>query len=627
VSRIPASSRYRHAFLLGAILVLGVALRLYAINAPPADHQSWRQTQTLMVARNFYRHGMNLFKPSVDWLTTTRTPERRPVGGTELCVVPYLTAGLYFLFGVQHWVGRIVPILFSLLGVVYFYRLARRFYSPTCALLGSLLLTLSPFFLFTGRAQMPESFAFAMTFAALFYYDRWAASSKNACYGRAIAFTALMLLAKPQMAVTAIPMFFLTVHRRGRRAFREGRLYLFAAATVLPSLVFYYYSYVILIPRSGVSFAQPVLSDLAFLAKPEYWTRMATSICAWNVGPIVSVLAAIGLFIPPFRAKVLFPVSWLAAGLALLVLAPGGNNFNSYYQMIFVPPALLLACRALSLGFARRRTRLPAALALIAVVPYSVYIASQLYSQSYISDYHCGRWLRDQAPEDALVVCSSDSPATLYFADRMGWISWWQNYGEWVPFNEEFIDTTGRLGASVLAVTDARFDNAYYAAYAGIRDRLYDSFLCYKGEDFTIFNMTRPADLALPADGRVAFGLRESRKYLRAYWGPDDADGKGVPCVSLGPGPVGQIRFVSPGKPAAITLDLASAAPDQQVDAYVNGKKLATATIAFAGRRGFFPIEHIPEADADGRYTITLETTRQDANRVSLILYGLEITP
>ncbi|NIA14573.1 MAG: hypothetical protein GWP08_10880 [Nitrospiraceae bacterium] len=101
--------------MLGTLLGLGVLLRLYHITAPPCDFLSWRDTQTLMVARNFYQESMNLFLPAVDWRTTDEVAARGLVGGTELMVVPYLTAILYHFFGIQFWVGRVVPIAFAVL--------------------------------------------------------------------------------------------------------------------------------------------------------------------------------------------------------------------------------------------------------------------------------------------------------------------------------------------------------------------------------------------------------------------------------------------------------------------------------------------------------------------------------
>ena len=84
----PPEKRLNEALVVGLILLSGLLLRLYELAAPPVDFLCWRDTQTLMVARNFYREGMNLFSPSVDWRTTTEFAVKGTVGGTELQVVP-----------------------------------------------------------------------------------------------------------------------------------------------------------------------------------------------------------------------------------------------------------------------------------------------------------------------------------------------------------------------------------------------------------------------------------------------------------------------------------------------------------------------------------------------------------
>ena len=259
---ITPTPRPRLPNVLLVIILLSSALpRLYHFTAPPVDHQSWRQTQTLMVARNFFLGEMRLFHPQVDWLSTTRTPEKRSLGGSELNVVPLLTAFLYSCFGVEHWVGRLVPLFFSMLGLVFYHRLARNLQGEGSALLATAFLAFSPYFIFMGRVQMPESFAFAMSFATLLFYRKWIEKPSAPLYWTAIFFALLTILGKPQMAVCAIPMLYLTVRRMGKRFVLDRRLYVFAICVILPYLFYAWHSFSVLMPRSGVSVAQAGLTD------------------------------------------------------------------------------------------------------------------------------------------------------------------------------------------------------------------------------------------------------------------------------------------------------------------------------------------------------------------------------
>ena len=452
---VSAKPAYRIMLLcspLALILLLGLALRLYHINYPPVDFLSWRDTQTLMVARNFYREGMNLFLPSVDWRTVREVTPRGTVGGAELQIVPYLTAALYFVFGMHVWVGRVVPIFFALAGAAYFYLLVRRFYGQTCAVLSALLLTVSPYFLYCGRVQMPESFVFAMSFAALYYYDKWLSSVRNESYWPAVLFSALTLLGKPQLGIIIFPMAFLTFHYLGLRALLRPRLYLFVVLAGASAIAFMWWSFEILRFRTGLSFAHAgLLGYRRFLTDPHYYFKIGQAVWLWAVTPPVCLLALLGLLTPKYRGRGYFVHAWTFGAIAFFFLIPGGNNDNGYYHLILAPPATILAARALEAALLHRGLRFVAPAILAGAMGYSLYVTSQLYIPRYTSAYDCGAWIRDNTAPDTLVITATGSPATLYFADRVGWTTWGDWFGTDANKTDEFINTLIGLGAKVLA--------------------------------------------------------------------------------------------------------------------------------------------------------------------------------
>ena len=628
-----------HRVMLGLILLLGLALRLYHINAPPVDFLAWRDTQTLMVARNFYRHGMNIFTPEVDWRTTTRPPVDGLVGGTELQVVPFLTAALYHVFGVAYWAGRVVPIAFALLGICFFHRLVRRFYGPTCAAIAALLLTVSPYYLYCGRCQMPETFVFAMSFATLLYFDKWLESRRSCHYWLAAACCLLMLLGKPHMIVMAIPMAFLSIRRFRKTTFSEPSLYCFAALVGAPVLLYMAYSYRAIIPRTGLSFAQPELMNHRLLLDPKYYTRIAGAVWQLGLTPLVCVLGGLGLFVLPRNGRGWLAHAWLLGALAFFFLVPGGNRVNGYYQLMLAPPAAILAGRVLALcyGETLRRMRMPGAgavrgaatvlmlltsLLLAATAWRSGSKAMQLCRPFNASSYHCGMWLRDNTPDDALVLTSTSNPITLYFADRAGWICWREDYGKPITFSHDLINTVGNLGATVLAIPLRRFDNGFHPEYAGIRDDLYDSYQCYHGEDFAVFSLGQPADLSLPEGKALVFGPPDSRKYLRGYWGLQQRGADGSVLVPMGPANRSSIVFTSSGPVGRIRLTIASPVPNQRITVTVNNEEIGTLSGAGPWLPAKIDIPTVPPP-LDGRYTVTLEVDRQDERHVSLLLYNL----
>jgi len=417
---------------LGVLLLLGLALRLYHVTAPPYDFLSWRDTVTLMVARNFYEGEGNLFEPQVDFRVPEGAIDKGLVGGTELMVVPYLTSWMYCAFGTAHWVGRIVPIVFSLLGVLLFFLLVERFYGFPLAGTAALLLTVSPYYLYCGRCQMPESFAYAMSFGALLFYARWLDRPQWGRFVLAWLFALLMLLGKPHMGIMVVPMAYLTLARFGRRAFTDWRLYLFGLLVAAPFLLHLWWTHDVLAGQSEIALAGSWhFAHKRWLTDPAYYGKIAASIFLASITPVVFILAAAGLFVNGECKRTRLGAAWLVGALLLFVAIPGGAETNGYYQLILAAPMTMLAAKTLVFLGGRRSIfgYTGAGVLALAAVGYSLFNAYRMYAPTNVSDYHCGTWIHENTPDDALVLTSTPNTATLYFADRVGWTSWEKGRG------------------------------------------------------------------------------------------------------------------------------------------------------------------------------------------------------
>lgn len=624
-----ATHNHRHFVLLGLIILACLATHLYAINAPPCDEAlSWRETQTLMIARNFYRHGMNLFLPAVDFHTTDAVVKEGIVGGTELNVVPYLTAILYFFFGIQDWIGRAVPLAFFLAGLFYFHRLVQRFYSPLCATIATALLAVSSFHFATAHTQMPEAFVFAASYATLYYYDKWLLSKRNQFFWFALTSTALMLLGKPQMAPMAAPMFFLTAYRFGWRLILNKRLYLYAALVGAPLAAYMMFSYSVLIPRTGLSFAAPELLNFALLGKASYYQTLATRI--WNdvVGETVCVLAVLGLFVPLKTTRDWFVYAWVAGAVGLFFIIPGGNSANMYYQMIMAPPAVILAGRVIDFGFGTKWLRAPAIVAFAMAMLHSVHMLPPFYTPN-LNTYACGKWIQENTDKNVLVLSSHASPAALYFADRQGWTCWKERYGKDIRFNRQLIEKVASLGASVVAIPDGLWlDNALNPQskrYEEIRDYLYETYFCYRGDNFAVFFIHRGADLAVSRDGYVTFGEWGSRKYLRGTWGPNQKTAQQEPFVAMGTDKSAGFVFTAPGTTSSASIDLSSVLPDQLIAVKLDGTVMAEFAFPIAWKKAKITFDLPSVSQPIRKHLVTLEVAKQNESRMGLLLYSLNI--
>ena len=100
------------------IFILGVGVR--ALNIwRPVDRPTWRESDEAGIARNYYREGMNIFYPKVDWRGDTAG-----YAEMEFPLYPWLIALSYKIFGFHEFIGRVISFLFSLLTLWIFFRLA-----------------------------------------------------------------------------------------------------------------------------------------------------------------------------------------------------------------------------------------------------------------------------------------------------------------------------------------------------------------------------------------------------------------------------------------------------------------------------------------------------------------------
>lgn len=612
--------------LLGLILLIGLGLRLYRVNEPPTDYHCWRQTQTLMVAHGFYERDFNLFHPRVYWRNTVDKPVEKEglVGGTELQVTPWLTAMLYHVLGTGWWVDRLVPILFSLLGLVFFFLFVENMLGLPAAAAATALLCVSPMYLFFGRVQMPESFALAASFASLYYFEAWLRRGGKRSFVGSVAAAILMLLGKPTMAFMALPMFFLVVHYLGWRLVREWRLYSMAAIVLSVFLVYSWYSFSVLARASGLMFYAPGLVDRAMLGSREFYERLWESI--WNraVGwPLL--LLALPAFLLPLRKRDFFPHLCVLAVLLFMGFAAKGNFKNDYYQLVLAPPAAYLAGQGVQRLLWRGHLKWLVAPLVLAAAWYSLPLAQPMYSDPVGENFkRAGDWVRENTPPETLVLSSHPNPTALYFADRTGWTCWYEAEGD-IPFEGPTIAMARERGASVLMVPDGdKLDDTFFPNYLNTRDYLYEHYYCARGDNFAVFFMDHPADLSLPPDGRIVFGTLDSRKYLRGRWGKNYfAETQQATYTDLRYNKTGSLRFALPPGASSIALSVSSPVAGNVISFALDGgaKVQKEFPQAWAISEVTVPI---PEAVApDGLHTLAIEVTRQKDALVGMLLWDM----
>jgi 4-amino-4-deoxy-L-arabinose transferase-like glycosyltransferase len=144
-------------------ILLFFIFRLYGItNAPLEIGHSWRQSLTNMVARNFLEQDNNILYPRIDM-----DGNKTGIIASEFPFFNYLIYVLSEFFGYTHWYGRLINLIVSSIGVFYFYKLLKRFYSEELAFYSSLILLSSIWFAFS-RKSMPDTFCVSLMIIGVF---------------------------------------------------------------------------------------------------------------------------------------------------------------------------------------------------------------------------------------------------------------------------------------------------------------------------------------------------------------------------------------------------------------------------------------------------------------------------
>ena len=452
-------------YALGAILVLGLVLRLRGIHDPILDHPGWRQGDTAAIARNFATLDLNPFHPQTDY----DGPPPNYVE-LELQIVPFLAALAYKAFGIHEVFGRLISIAFSLGTVAVVGAFARwMFASRLAGVTAALAFAIYPGSVYYGRTFTPDT---TMTFfltAAVFAAARWIEDVDAPRFGRtfwsAAALTAAALLAKPVAAVGLVPIAAMLVARYGlARTLRAPQTYAFAALALAPYLA--YDAYLRSIAEwhwaSGItrlhvlpSLALAFGSFAAFGAKAVAFKHAFGMLASTMLGPIgfAAFVAAI-FFRAPARSNVAL-FAWLAAALVYAYVVVTVERVD-YYLYPFLPLAALwtgglaeAARRLLPAGRPRQVAFGVAALVALAAV-FSGRSEVAAYYRYNKTVYRDATALAATLPPGALVVMGHYDPSVLYYIDRKGWE---EDPYLWTPFDEQ---SAIRKGARAFVAIERR---------------------------------------------------------------------------------------------------------------------------------------------------------------------------
>jgi len=407
-----------HTRFVIAFIAVMFAVRLFHITDPPIEvAHNWRQTTSMMVARNFHQLDANILYPTID-----ETGENRGVVGMEFPAIPYTIHLVSIPFGYDHWYGRLIVLVLVTLGSWYFFLLTRMFVEEKTAAWATVLYTASSL-IHLGRKVMPDPAALSLVMVALYYGFCYLKEGNTLRLVAYFLFALLGTLIKIPfglyLALLAIP-FFNSTTPNIRKALFAG------SSTVVLMVVWWWYFRwnMHLAEEFGQWYNSGKPLSVGAAELTEHWSAVLERFYFSAYHSFVwGILSLAGFaFLIYKRSRVAVLSSAILLPLIILYMMKSGSLFShhGYYALILVP--WLAMCGALFLEKINARIAVT-----IFVLGFIESVANQqhdffikpaafnkLQLESIANDV-CNS-------EDLVALVSNANPNEFYFLNRRGWL-------------------------------------------------------------------------------------------------------------------------------------------------------------------------------------------------------------
>jgi hypothetical protein len=417
-----------------AACIVATGLRLVTLSPHIDGPHEWRQCDTASYALNFFRDGINLMTPGINWLGAHKTLI------LEFPLPEAVVAIVYHVFWPSLVFDRLVYLAFFAGSAIYLYQIIRLFHDRFVAQVATAIFCFLPLSLFYSRA-IHIDFA-AVFFAHAFVFHAVVGYRERNIWHLVLTFaaaTAAFLIKIPYAFYLVLPVAMVVLGRFNLR-------WAFATAAAIGAAILLFALW-----RLHVEAINAQIPDLSFLPKwypfiDRGWWYYGTiaqrlDFQTWKnllyYWPVANMVSEPGLWFVAWGVVLslvsrryttsakLFFLAW-AVGVGLNVLI----FFNlhlimNYYQIPLL--AFWAYYIAITVDFVRTYSRLAAVGICVAQCALLTYIAETKFFWPNPDMAAVGQIVRAATPPGSLVIAvdpgadTYDFPCALYHADRLGW--------------------------------------------------------------------------------------------------------------------------------------------------------------------------------------------------------------
>lgn len=224
-------------FMLG-----GLAVRLIDLDDLPLDFAATRQLHSFIMARGFY---FEMDTPETNAIPEATRQFAITAGRSEPLIEPpvmeYTVALIYRIIGGENMlVARLLSISFWLIGAIPLFLLSRKITTINGAFIALALYLFNPFGTIASRSFQPDPLMVMLILWAWHFQFKWLDDDKLVSAILAGVFTGLAVLIKtPAVFFVGFTMIGVVLLKGVKRSLRDWRVYLVAALSLVPALVYY----------------------------------------------------------------------------------------------------------------------------------------------------------------------------------------------------------------------------------------------------------------------------------------------------------------------------------------------------------------------------------------------------
>lgn len=432
----------KHWWLVLALSILAIYLRLHELRAPLADWHSFRQADTASVTLEFVRHNYPIWEPHYHDLSNVASGLANPQGYrmVEFPIVNYFIAQIIKLQPNLDLVvtSRLVSIGFSILGLIglygFVYLLTK---SRWASGLAAFFYAVLPYSIFYSRVILPEPAMLGTQLMSLWLFLLWAQEKHRHAVGHqvyyflSLVFFVLSLLIKPTAIFIAPVYVLISLAYFGLRAAISPWLWAYAIIGVGP--MYAWRRWIQRFPE-GIPASAWLLNSDGIRLRPAWWRwlfgeRLGRLFLGyWGSGLVV--LGLVGRIRHHLSRASLFDlatITWAGSMLAYLIVFATGNVRHDYYQVMLIPIVALLLARGVmwifQAHYLRKFLAIPVVVGVVGLsLAMSWWEIRPLFSINHPSIVLAGQRADEILPADAKVIAPYNSDtAFLFQTKRSGW--------------------------------------------------------------------------------------------------------------------------------------------------------------------------------------------------------------